>query len=807
MPHVPNQSRSRSSHRRITRPAHSHSGYLAPLEFSNVPQEQEQIDDIVGPGELPPGTVDGGVLIDYTIPMTKFVDNLRPPTIVDALPTLPDSTYPQGSFVFLTIDEKLYRNTDGNTWSAAVDGADIEANSIVAGKIVAGAIGAEELAAAIVLASLIKTAESGTRVEMDEHGIRAYKGDDLIFYVPTDGSDVYIDAEVLARGLTVTGDAEFRGAANVLAGGGVLTLGEGIENPVTKPGVSPGWETETFTGSEAPVFASEYTTTGGAGGATAVVYMASIWGFLEWDASTRTLLRIKDTSGVINGITGLASWGSYLYAVGTHPTTGLIRVVRFLKTTLAHDASYDAVSYPFGSARVSTLSFDGTNLVILQVDDSGYFRWNKYDSTMTKVGSTVTTTFAEIPDAWDHKTGSFDFGAWRLVAVDPVGSTAHVLDSTGTHKTDECFPVYGGYMFWWDGSIFRSGFSSTQGGSPYTLTFAKHTSWTWAAATSDTLWVGYSWYDSNATGGTHETAISPKQSLTMPRRKRILVSMPTLPGGGGTDDPNNRRVYVTHSSTEPASSAMKLQTTTASASTYISSYNSGGAAPPTSNNFPATSSAEIKSNSGSWSLKGDGTASFGGTSGDAIKIGDDGILFDANIANTVGIKGQQSGVNGRLVFGSDADTNLYRGAANTLKTDDAFQAASLALGTNKVARYVPLTTNIMLVTAGAYSSNDASVQTTAEITDLPSSGVVAVQVMVNLTATAVNNNNFVKVHNYGASVNEMAVLAYPGNGKYSASQGMVTTGGTNNRQLQYSRNWGSGTVTWYMRIVGYWTTE
>jgi hypothetical protein len=58
----------------------------------------------------------------------------------------------------------------------------------------------------------------------------------------------------------------------------------------------------------------------------------------------------------------------------------------------------------------------------------------------------------------------------------------------------------------------------------------------------------------------------------------------------------------------------------------------------------------------------------------AVYVGDDSLIFDADIADTMGIQGQQTAANGGIVFGSGKDTNIYRSAANTLKTDDKFVA-------------------------------------------------------------------------------------------------------------------------------------
>lgn len=66
---------------------------------------------------------------------------------------------------------------------------------------------------------------------------------------------------------------------------------------------------------------------------------------------------------------------------------------------------------------------------------------------------------------------------------------------------------------------------------------------------------------------------------------------------------------------------------------------------------------------------------FGGTSGNAVYIGNDGILADVGIADTIGIIGQENSANGRLVFGSANDTNLYRYTANVLATDDDLMVA------------------------------------------------------------------------------------------------------------------------------------
>lgn len=102
-----------------------------------------------------PGDITAGAVND----LANFASTLRPVTIVSSLPSLPSSAYPTGALVYLTSNNKVYRNSAG-TWTLAVDGADITA----------GTITAAALAADLVLGTLIRTADTGVRVEMQGGG-------------------------------------------------------------------------------------------------------------------------------------------------------------------------------------------------------------------------------------------------------------------------------------------------------------------------------------------------------------------------------------------------------------------------------------------------------------------------------------------------------------------------------------------------------------------------------------------------------------------------------------------------------------
>lgn len=79
-----------------------------------------------------------------TLPADIFAPGTTFIPIVDVLPTLPDSVYPQGTVVFLTTDNKLYRST-GSIWTTIVDAVDLAVDSVTTNAIVAGAVTAAKI--------------------------------------------------------------------------------------------------------------------------------------------------------------------------------------------------------------------------------------------------------------------------------------------------------------------------------------------------------------------------------------------------------------------------------------------------------------------------------------------------------------------------------------------------------------------------------------------------------------------------------------------------------------------------------------
>ena len=108
-------------------------------------------------------------------------------------------------------------------------------DSISTPKIKAGAITADLLAATIVLASLLKTANSGRRVEMDTFGIRLYDTDEsLLVNLPTNGDPVFVKGQINADSLISQTSASLRTAV-ALEGNATMTLQNGVSAPTNAP--------------------------------------------------------------------------------------------------------------------------------------------------------------------------------------------------------------------------------------------------------------------------------------------------------------------------------------------------------------------------------------------------------------------------------------------------------------------------------------------------------------------------------------------------------------------------------------------
>jgi hypothetical protein len=119
----------------------------------------------------------------------------------------------------------------------AVTTTTIMDGSITTAKLQARQITADLLAATITLTSLLKTADSGKRVEVDAFGIRLYDStEELLVNIPTNSDPVYVKGQVNASSLISQTAATLYGT-NTLPGSSVTTLQSGVSTPTNAPTV------------------------------------------------------------------------------------------------------------------------------------------------------------------------------------------------------------------------------------------------------------------------------------------------------------------------------------------------------------------------------------------------------------------------------------------------------------------------------------------------------------------------------------------------------------------------------------------
>ena len=446
---------------------------------------------------------------------------------------------------------------------------DIAAPSITADHIFGGNITAEKLESVMILASTIILGDPvNQHAEIDSAGMRL-KGADgsTVVDLPTNPTkDAVFAGEVLARALTVVEAANIQGIMT-LDRGATMRFSSTIANPVTLPTLAPTWDTMTY--SKPLAFFTQPLTkrcgfafdASGSGSQPTVLYTDTYVNTLN-GVRTVVLVESKQSDGTVVRSTSLVATtanatgggvvraGSFIFALYTlGSSTFLLKLNQsdlsgVSTTNIAADMSDNV--YPQLSA------YDGTNLLIVDGSSSGFNGLvHKYTTTPTFVSTTTMAGFdiaggqmAVAESKWwfaGNTAGSTYASGYQRIRSRTTAGAAHAV------ADDYDFRYVGGGNIGHDGTAFVTGNSqSTQ--------VTKHSNWAWIASDHvNKLWVGYSWYDQNATGGTHETLIGPTASidLTEYKRSKLVISTPPIPGAGGTDDPNRCRVYANWGNTAP----------------------------------------------------------------------------------------------------------------------------------------------------------------------------------------------------------------------------------------------------------------
>jgi hypothetical protein len=309
--------------------------------------------------------------------------------------------------------------------------------------------------------------------------------------------------------------------------------------------------------------------------------------------------------GTMGKIIGVARQGTYIWVLDIYGT-----LFRYNQSDLAYVDKFDLSAYVAGTKANAGLFFDGTNLIITTatgVTGTDKTRFIKvttagaYSSTLSDTGLSINGSTATI-------RGGYADATYYWVSISGVGGGPVVpfTKSTGVIAYNKNFgtdaEAVSGVTY--DGSYFR-GYASAS----YPTKIWEYTDWDWTTE-SNVYWVAYSWYDS--VGTTHETALSPRTSITMGRRRKMLVSNPAIPVSGA-DDPDKVRIYMLRNATEPTAGTYEMQVEDALTSREFTSYTTVNGNDATSNNFPAGTAATLASSATGWTLKASGLINRTGT--------------------------------------------------------------------------------------------------------------------------------------------------------------------------------------------------
>jgi hypothetical protein len=513
----------------------------------------------------------------------------------------------------------------GKIAANAVQATNIEAGAVTSNAIFAGAVQAQHLTTVLALVSKICSSETGRRWEADSAGIRVYEADgSILINFPTDPdtpSSFYGD--LVATSLTVSDQLAIRGLVNEISKGAQVVLASGTTAPSGPPSIAIDWEAiDTRFVDGDPSY----------DGFNAARYGWTRWLGYWWTAQTTygqpAALHSYDDAGnrqvpspqpvtqnIQHGSGGVTVLGTNIYVLGKRQmadfswqwwvegfNTSGTRIAQWQYTLVAN-------------SREPRLGNDGTNLVIAySTTTENKLRWVTRNPTTGAAVSSFGgfTNLAKEMNVMYH--GNADFGGPRIMFV--AANDPNVYVSTGSaYSPNENFPLPSSNIMGldYDGTVF---WSHDAGG----YKMYKHTTTKWTTESS-LWWTSNTWFDSNATGGTHETAQSPRKSFTMKKRARLQVTtglIPVRPVPNTNDDAVAARVYIGRGAADPGRTFMERMSTLADGVRNLVltavTLPAGAATnpPPAASDFPTSSPGRIISADGtSLVMNGDGSGNWG----------------------------------------------------------------------------------------------------------------------------------------------------------------------------------------------------
>lgn len=554
-----------------------------------------------------------------------------------------------------------------------ITGDNVAADTIRGNHIIGGEITGDKFASTLSVSSAFWTALTGQRAGFTPEGFFAFRPDDSpIFRVPTDGSNAFLDAEMILRGATVTGGLSIQSSQNEVVADAAVTLMRGIVAPSATPQFvhdyekllpsTAGLSTAQKTGSLGifelvPAEVSQLE----AHGSYWVIHQVRTNGTRSW---------FFDLSGnpvLVGGVyfNDVVDWQIYSTCTLTGSAVSARDGVYTMFKWIPDGAWY--LSYPGGIAKYSLRNATQTPVIGCNADD--IFISEVLANGSLQCNFVRPIGLANVPAAFSVRStpascygsgiqltavqwraGGYGTGAARYYVTQRYNAMANLLVNGSAGGSQVLYP--GGSSDNWasankDAESFESP-GVQRRGSAYDGTnfwtygadgyLYKHSNEFWdPAVTSSKVWGRVTLYDSNAVGGgPYETTPGPAISFTYNRRARLKATLPAPPFNGGTNDPDSIRLYAGRGATSPANGSLWRQYTGLGPTTFTT-LTVSGSNPPTVNGFPASNPAKLRNDDDSMYVKGDGSGRFvtlevGPAGGSSEKVLTEGPFYNGHMA-------------------------------------------------------------------------------------------------------------------------------------------------------------------------------
>lgn len=430
----------------------------------------------------------------------------------------------------------------------------LAADSVNAGNVEAGSLTADLFEGVLAIVNKFTTSldVDVQRVEFDPSGIKLYgaDGEVLIDLPTTEGVNPTFRGVVEADGLTVREGATFYSPWNEFARDSTINLAEQVAGPVAGPIATMQWP-------GVPLVQTAHT---GFLGTFALNPSEVIGIGPDYQTSTRFYVLQKRPNGTrvwyykYDGTIDVA--GGTFWDVSEMEITGFARSAAGGAIYLAKwavngawflfNADVSNAYVDYNSANPSTrnvLGYNGTDVLVcekISATDYRLRRMNTATNPATVIENVNTTGVNALTPAlcFVYK-GAADFGSTRWVVSHADAFSFRPFTTAGVWDPDRR----------WDPPVSKVGGLWNPADSKfYTLgsngTLYEHSGLTWTDPTLNTWHVAQSFVDSNATGGTHESALGAITSFTMKKRAQVKLTLADVPYSGGTDDPNGWSVYA-----------------------------------------------------------------------------------------------------------------------------------------------------------------------------------------------------------------------------------------------------------------------